>query len=241
MSAICAQKASAFCGQTKRGGFVQFADMTQTLVTDQLKALRVRAALSVRGMAALLGMSSSGYLHYETAERFKDPYLPLKLAEEIAEILKPRGVNSAEVLALAGIAPGPGGATTQPVTPLGFAEDHALPWRGQGESESSAMDLCRAVAPSATNPGPYEVRKDMPLLGLFSGDIVVVDRMRLPVAGQLALGNARDADGNMFTVIGRFFPPHLVTVEAMSRGTALLVDGDSVVLYHPIVASFRRN
>ncbi len=63
-----------------------------------VKALRNKAGLSVRDMAQELGMSASGYSHYE--QRIKEPHLPPKIAIAIAEVLKERGLNPAEALDL---------------------------------------------------------------------------------------------------------------------------------------------
>ncbi|WP_226562180.1 S24 family peptidase [Salipiger thiooxidans] len=70
---------------------------------EEVKALRERAGLSVRAAANLLGMSPSGYAHYE--QRIKEPYLPMKIAMAIAEAYEPVGISREEVLALA--QPGP--------------------------------------------------------------------------------------------------------------------------------------
>lgn len=66
---------------------------------EDLKALRERAGLSVRATAELIGMSASGYSHYE--QRIKDPYLPMKIAVSLADAFERNGVPRTEVLALA--------------------------------------------------------------------------------------------------------------------------------------------
>jgi phage repressor protein C with HTH and peptisase S24 domain len=63
-----------------------------------VKGLRERANLSVREIASRLGMSPSGYSHYE--QRIKDTYLPPRIAAQLADVLEPAGVPRAEVLAL---------------------------------------------------------------------------------------------------------------------------------------------
>ncbi|WP_374442504.1 S24 family peptidase [Stella sp.] len=68
-----------------------------------LKALREEAGLSMRQAADALGMSLTGYQHYE--DRFKKPYLPVDLMRRVAGMLAGRGIAPARVLALAGTTP----------------------------------------------------------------------------------------------------------------------------------------
>lgn len=67
----------------------------------QLKALREKSGLSVRDMAAEMGMKPNGYTHYEN--RFKKPFLPTDFARDAARILAARGIPEESVLSLAGI------------------------------------------------------------------------------------------------------------------------------------------
>lgn len=71
-------------------------------VPARLAALRDKAGLSIREMAGLVGMSPSGYGHYENPERFKARYLPMAQAKLFASVFSSRGVDEADVLALAG-------------------------------------------------------------------------------------------------------------------------------------------
>lgn len=68
----------------------------------KLKSIREAAGVGLREMARRTGMSSSTYAHYENPNRFKDDYLPLKMAHMFANALRPEGVAD-EVLKLAGI------------------------------------------------------------------------------------------------------------------------------------------
>lgn len=66
-----------------------------------LKALREEAGLTVAEMAAALGRKKSSYQHYE--DRYKRPYLPPDLAEEVAAVLREHGISptaTAELTAL---------------------------------------------------------------------------------------------------------------------------------------------
>lgn len=65
---------------------------------NAVKSIRERAGLSVRAMAAHLGMSPSGYSHYE--QRIKDKSLPPKIAASIANVVEPLGVPREEVYEL---------------------------------------------------------------------------------------------------------------------------------------------
>jgi phage repressor protein C with HTH and peptisase S24 domain len=80
----------------------QFADMrTAEELRAEVKSIRERAGLSVRSMAEMLGMSASGYSHYEL--RIKDAFLPPKMAKAIADVVASRGIERSEVLALSSV------------------------------------------------------------------------------------------------------------------------------------------
>lgn len=84
---------------------MQYADMSEdSPIPAQVKALREKAGLSVRAISELMGMPKSTYVHYETATRFKDRYLPVEFAESFAAAVGPRGVGRGEVMALTGLA-----------------------------------------------------------------------------------------------------------------------------------------
>lgn len=69
---------------------------------DKLRAVREKADLSVRDMAAELGLRASTYAHYES-DKYKKPIIPIDFAEKIADVVVPRGVNRSEVMLLAGL------------------------------------------------------------------------------------------------------------------------------------------
>ncbi|WP_165775075.1 S24 family peptidase [Mameliella alba] len=93
-----------------------------------VKALRERAGFSIRGIADLMGMSASGYSHYE--QRIKEPYLPMKFAVPFAEALEARGIQRDEVFALA-----------QPAGSVLSLEEDLPPFRDldQGEPGKSTL------------------------------------------------------------------------------------------------------
>lgn len=83
---------------------MQYADMhASDDTTAQIKALRERAGLSVRETARRMGMSPSGYLHYESPDRFKGGLLPVGIAKSLAAALTPEGIDPAEIFSLAGM------------------------------------------------------------------------------------------------------------------------------------------
>lgn len=71
----------------------------------KLKNLRKSAVprLTVRGMAEALGMPLGSYARYESAYDYKKNFLPVDLARKIARVLANHQVDSAEVMALAGL------------------------------------------------------------------------------------------------------------------------------------------
>ncbi|PWE26734.1 helix-turn-helix transcriptional regulator [Pararhodobacter marinus] len=75
-------------------------------ITVQVKALRERAGLSVRKLAMRMGKSSSGYLHYESPDRYKGGPLPVAFAKELAAALAPEGIPSEDVFRLTGLPAG---------------------------------------------------------------------------------------------------------------------------------------
>jgi len=71
-------------------------------VSRRLKQLRQRAGLSIREVAHALGMEhGSSYQHYE--DRFRKPLLPLEMAQRLAPIFGAKGIDAAELYALAGV------------------------------------------------------------------------------------------------------------------------------------------
>lgn len=67
-----------------------------------LREIRLGARVKLREMARRLGVSVNSYSHYENPARFKDPYLPMHMAEKFADALAAEGVPRETVLRLAG-------------------------------------------------------------------------------------------------------------------------------------------
>jgi hypothetical protein len=98
----------AFDSQHKKriaahGVRVQTGEMVEvSAVSRRLKQLRQRSGLSIRQVAEALGMEhGSSYQHYE--DRFKKPLMPLDLVLKLVPIFEPKGVEAAELFALAGV------------------------------------------------------------------------------------------------------------------------------------------
>lgn len=82
---------------------MHYADTMENQATAlKIKDLRTRANVSVREMARRVGMSPSGWGHYEDPRRFKGPYLPVDMAELIVAALERDGIDAAEVWDLTG-------------------------------------------------------------------------------------------------------------------------------------------
>lgn len=74
-------------------------------VGSKLKALRLRAkpSLSIRKIADELQIPHASYQFYERDDGYKKPFLPIDFARRVAAILSARGVDAADVMALAGL------------------------------------------------------------------------------------------------------------------------------------------
>jgi transcriptional regulator with XRE-family HTH domain len=71
-------------------------------VSRRLKQLRQRAGLSIREVAHALGMENgSSYQHYE--DRYRKALLPLEFTQRLLPIFGPKGIDPAEIFALAGV------------------------------------------------------------------------------------------------------------------------------------------
>lgn len=71
----------------------------------RLKALRSQAQpkITVRGLAAAIGMQPSTYAAYEDPKKFKKPVLPLDLVKKLAPVFMERGIKKSDVFSLAGL------------------------------------------------------------------------------------------------------------------------------------------
>jgi hypothetical protein len=76
------------------------APMHVSWVATELRALRDRAGINKKGMAAALGMPFSSYQHYE--DRYKEAYFPGDFVLRLMPILTAKGIPPEEIAALAG-------------------------------------------------------------------------------------------------------------------------------------------
>src|ERR1700687_1473111 len=90
-------RVAMYSGRVHTGGMPDVS-----AVARRLKQSRTRAGLSIRQVAEALGMEHGwSYQHYE--DRFKKPLLPLDLILRLVPIFGPRGVDPADLFALAGL------------------------------------------------------------------------------------------------------------------------------------------
>ncbi len=68
--------------------------MTETPITERLKALRVRAGVTMAEAASALGYKTvSGYQHYEDPRKFTKRYLPREIIEKLAPLFDGRAAS----------------------------------------------------------------------------------------------------------------------------------------------------
>lgn len=208
-------------------------------IPSRLKALRERAKLSVREMARRVGMSSSGYSHYEIPGRFKDATLPLAQAILFSRAMIGTAVDPDEIVALSGLAH-PSNDGDLPTH--GFSEV-ARPFNFQEHAVESGTDqpiLRSLFGHGATTPATFEIGVDMPAFALLAGDVVLVELSRLPQPGELALiSHFDDKNATSTWSICRYFPPYLQPGGMKHDGTPLRVDQPGVTVRHPVIGSMR--
>ena len=208
-------------------------------VTRRLKDMRERAGLSVRAMAQRVGMSSSGYSHYETASRFKDEYLPMAVAMQIARALEGTAVDPDEVMDLAGST-----ALLPPIAyhPTGLSEPSAAPFEFQ-EHPTAIDDPQRPwralFGDAADTPASFRLLQDHHGFGLLRGDVLICDMARVPRPGELALVTIIDDEtASSVTSLRRYLPPYLASCD-ISDSPPLRTDQPGVTVRYPVVGSIR--
>lgn len=83
------------------------------------------------------------------------------------------------------------------------------------------------------------VQMDLPGLGLFVGDVVVMDLGREPQPGDLALVTVEDGSRNGRTIIRRYFPPYLLAMSPENDAPPMREDQPGVRLRYPIIGTIR--
>lgn len=207
-------------------------------ITRRLKDIRERAGLTVREMAQRLGVSPSGYNHYETPSRFKDAFLPMAVAIKIARAIEGTAVDPQEVLAMAGKGVTlPKAGNQNP----GFAES-ASPFSFQ-EHPTQRDDPQRhwraLFGPAASTPASFVLHSSHPAFGLLRGDVLICDLARAPRPGELALITIADDDAaTSATTLRRYLPPYLMPGD-MNDAPTLRMDDPGVTVRYPVIGSVR--
>lgn len=207
-------------------------------IPRRLKAIRNRAKLSVRAMAERAGMSPSGYSHYETASRFKDDYLPMGVAMQIAKALENTPADPSEVIALAGATSDHKPAQT---TAAGFSEETTpYEFNEHPTKPDDPQRPFRALFGNAiVTPSTYLLHDTHHGFGLFRGDILVCEMARVPRPGELVLVTIIDEDtAHSATTVRRYLPPYLASCD-ISDNPPLRMDQPGVTARYPVIGSIR--
>lgn len=215
--------------------------MTENAETiRRLKALRERAGLSIRALAHELGMSSSGYAHYETPERFKDAYLPVDVAQRLGPVLQRHGVPAEDVYALTG-APSLGAAPDRDPAPGGLREE-ATPFtlRETAVPPDAPHRALRAIfGATARHPSTFMAETAAPAFDISAGDVLVCDMSRPPQPGELALIRRYDDQlGAAVSAVRKYFPPWLVSGTSPAA-PPLREDDPTITIRHPVIGLIR--
>ena len=114
----------------------------------RLKRLREKSGLSVRKLAALVGMEASRYAYFEDPNRFKKLRLDIDLARTLAAVLADHGVDSADVMALAGVS-----TDEAPPPELSVSEERLLDDFREMDAHQRELFLQLAHQMRASRPG----------------------------------------------------------------------------------------
>lgn len=210
-------------------------------VTEALKKLRKRAGFSFREMAKRVGMSSSGYGHYENPKLFKAEVLPLREAQRFAQALMPAGIAESEVMALTGL-PEIGAANPLPLRQSaraagGFADD-AAPFLFQPAANT---DPVRALfGTTASNPAvTHRASASMPDFAILPGDLLVCELSRPPELGDIVVATLVDEQlGTSTSLVRRFLPPYLVAGDGTTPAF-IKIDPATVTVRFPVIGTIR--
>jgi len=206
-------------------------------VTEALKKLRKRAGFSFREMAKRVGMSPSGYGHYENPKLFKAPVLPLQEAQRFARALLPGGIAESEVMALTGL---PGIAAANPPPPSqspGFSDD-AAPFLFQPATNT---DPVRALfGTTASNPAvTHRAQASMPDFAILPGDLLVCELSRPPELGDIVVATLVDEQlGTSTSLVRRFLPPYLVAGDGTTPAF-IKINPATVTVRFPVIGTIR--
>lgn len=169
-SRICTLKAVETQGQKRIAAYAKcvyhhrMAEIP-SVPSRKLKQLRQRAGLSIREVAHALGMENgSSYQHYE--DRFRKPFLPLELTQRLIPIFAAKGVDAAELYALAGHDGTARGAGLKTAAPAGTLRIDELDVRasagdglaGDGEKKVAEWQMPSEVVRYLSNAPASDLR-----------------------------------------------------------------------------------
>jgi hypothetical protein len=198
----------------------------------RLKALREQANMSIRATASALG---SNYAYYES-RTFKGPFLPMRIARRLAEIWAPHGVDSGDVLALAG------SFDELPTVPTGLRAPEAQRFAVEDDSDRA---LVAALAPEARRADLWQVNsRALDLAGVLPGDFLVVDIGDVDARkGDIVCAQVHSRTGDHAQTVFRIYEkPYLVALSSERRyAKPLQVDDSDVTIMGRVLASFRRH
>lgn len=194
--------------------------------------MREKAGLSKMDMARRMGISYSSYTHYEY--RFKAPYLPVQVAEQVAIALSGSGIPRSEVMDLAGITEpqkvenGLEAPTDTRLVPVFDVAASAGPGAMVGyESIAYSMAFPNGYLHKLTRSNPknlaiISVKGDSMVPTLMDDDVVMVDTTKTSL----------NFDGLFVFRFGDAL--HIKRVTRGSRKDSIIAISDNRSLYDPI-------
>ena len=210
---------------------------TTAPITDRIRAVREMCGLSVRAMATRMRMSPSGYIHYESPDRFKDDFLPMKIALTMVEATRDLGMNPKDIMELAGS----GAPIPQQNVRAGMSEDaipFVLPDHPANPADPNHL-LRRIFGSRASTPATFSILQSLPAFALLAGDVLLCDMSRAPRPGEIAIVSVIDDQaGIALTTLRRFAPPFLLDGD-FSAQPPMRIDDPGVMVRYPVVGTLR--
>lgn len=199
---------------------------------SKLRQLRERAGFeSGRAFGRALGLVGNAYQYYE---RNRDKPLPMALADKIAAVLGPRGINPADVYALAGV-------EADKVRPGGLADADVAEWPMPASPDRRAAAV-RAFCLGQGGWHPWVIRgRALALAGYLPGDVLIIDHDRTrPDDGAVVCAQIYDwRQGAARTVLRLLDGGFLVAASADPAYRRPLALGDAVAVKGTAVACIR--
>lgn len=122
--------------------------------------------------------------------------------------------------------------------PTGFSDEVAyfnfMPQPG-------ADPIASLFGATARNPAvTHRAQIALPDFAIASGDLLVCDLSRTPIAGEIAIATVLDiATGTSSTIIRRYLPPYLLAGNSGPTSDFVKIDPETMTLRHPIIGSIR--